>query len=47
MNNLTDPYDATSSCSWIAAHCMEMGAVLATFDRHVAHIEGLRTWMGE
>ena len=29
---------------WIAAHCMEIGAVLVTFDRHFDRIEGLRQW---
>ncbi|MCH7229052.1 type II toxin-antitoxin system VapC family toxin [Haloferula sp. A504] len=29
---------------WIVAHCMEIGAVLVTFDRHFDHIEGLRRW---
>ncbi len=29
---------------WIAAHNMEMGAELITFDKHFKNIEGLRTW---
>ncbi len=29
---------------WIAAHCMELGCVLVTFDRHFEQIEGLRVW---
>lgn len=32
---------------WIAAHCMEIGAVLVSFDRHFDHIEGLRRWKGD
>jgi len=29
---------------WIAAHCMELGAELVTFDRHFLAVPGLRTW---
>lgn len=29
---------------WIAAHCLEIGGVLVTFDRHFDRIEGLRRW---
>ncbi len=29
---------------WIAAHCMEIGGVLVTFDKHFEDIEGLRKW---
>jgi tRNA(fMet)-specific endonuclease VapC len=32
---------------WIAAHCMEIGAVLVSFDRHFEQIEGLRRWKFE
>lgn len=32
---------------WIAAHCMELGAELLTFDAHFAHVDGLAwTHMG-
>jgi tRNA(fMet)-specific endonuclease VapC len=31
---------------WIAAHCMEIGGILVTFDRHFDQIEGLRRWRG-
>lgn len=29
---------------WIAAQCVELGAVLVTFDRHFSQIPGLRIW---
>ncbi len=29
---------------WIAAHCLESGAELFTFDRHFRAIAGLRLW---
>lgn len=29
---------------WIAAHGMETGSVLVTFDKHFLKIPGLRTW---
>lgn len=29
---------------WIAAQCVELGAVLVTFDKHFSNIPGLRTW---
>ena len=29
---------------WVAAHCIELGAVLVTFDRHFLEVPGLRTW---
>jgi tRNA(fMet)-specific endonuclease VapC len=29
---------------WIAAHVMESGAELVTFDRHFRHVEGLPQW---
>ncbi|MCX6570463.1 MAG: type II toxin-antitoxin system VapC family toxin [Candidatus Aminicenantes bacterium] len=29
---------------WIAAHALETGAVLVTFDTHFAAVPGLRTW---
>lgn len=29
---------------WIAAHALEAGAVLVTFDTHFAAVPGLRTW---
>ena len=32
---------------WIAAHCMEIGAVLVSSDRHFEQIEGLRRWKFE
>lgn len=31
---------------WVAAHAIETGSVLVTYDRHFAHIEGLRVWEG-
>jgi len=31
---------------WIAAHCLEIGAVLVTFDGHFDDIDGLRRWAG-
>ncbi len=30
--------------AWIAAHSMETGAELITFDRHFQHVPGLRIW---
>ena len=29
---------------WLAAQCLETGAVLLTYDRHFATIDGLRMW---
>jgi len=29
---------------WIAAHCLETGSVLVTYDDHFAQIPGLRLW---
>jgi predicted nucleic acid-binding protein len=29
---------------WIAAHCIELGAVLVALDRHFLEVPGLRTW---
>ena len=29
---------------WIAAHCIELGARLITFDQHFVQVEGLRIW---
>ncbi|MCB9264007.1 MAG: type II toxin-antitoxin system VapC family toxin [Lewinellaceae bacterium] len=29
---------------WIAAHTMEMGAELITYDKHFQHVPGLRLW---
>lgn len=29
---------------WLAAQCVENGAVLATYDQHLSHIDGLRLW---
>jgi tRNA(fMet)-specific endonuclease VapC len=29
---------------WIAAHALETGSVLATYDKHFAAVPGLRTW---
>jgi tRNA(fMet)-specific endonuclease VapC len=29
---------------WLAAHAMETGAVLVTYDAHFAQVAGLRTW---
>ena len=29
---------------WIAAHALETGSILLTFDRHFAFIPGLRVW---
>lgn len=29
---------------WMAAQCMETGAVLVTYDRHFSVIDGLRLW---
>jgi len=29
---------------WIAAHALETGAVLVTYDTHFAAVPGLRTW---
>jgi len=29
---------------WVAAHCIELGAVLVAFDRHFLEVPGLRTW---
>jgi len=29
---------------WIAAHALETGAVLATYDSHFLSVPGLRTW---
>lgn len=29
---------------WIAAQCVELGAVLVTFDKHFSNIAGLRIW---
>jgi len=29
---------------WIAAQCLERGAVIVTYDNHFSNIEGLRIW---
>ncbi len=29
---------------WVAAHCIELGAVLVAFDRHFLEVPGLRIW---
>jgi tRNA(fMet)-specific endonuclease VapC len=29
---------------WIAAQCIEKGAVILTYDKHFANIDGLRMW---
>jgi tRNA(fMet)-specific endonuclease VapC len=29
---------------WIAAHCLETGSILVTYDDHFAQIPGLRLW---
>lgn len=29
---------------WVAAHCIELGAVLVALDRHFLQVAGLRTW---
>lgn len=29
---------------WIAAHAMQHGAVLITYDKHFEHVQGLRIW---
>ena len=29
---------------WVAAHCIELGAVLIALDRHFLEVPGLRTW---
>ncbi len=29
---------------WVAAHCIELGAVLVALDRHFLEVPGLRTW---
>ena len=29
---------------WIAAHCLETGSLLITYDTHFAQIPGLRVW---
>lgn len=29
---------------WIAAQCLELGAVLVTGDQHFDYVEGLRIW---
>jgi tRNA(fMet)-specific endonuclease VapC len=31
---------------WVAAQCMETGAVLVSFDRHFERVDGLRLWSG-
>ncbi len=31
---------------WIAAHALETGSMLVTFDSHFQQIPGLRTWTG-
>jgi tRNA(fMet)-specific endonuclease VapC len=31
---------------WIAAHAMEIGAVIVTYDRHFARVPGIRLWSG-
>jgi tRNA(fMet)-specific endonuclease VapC len=32
--------------AWIAAHALETGSVLVTYDTHFAAVPGLRTWDG-
>lgn len=32
---------------WIAAHCLETGSTLITFDDHFGAIDGLRVWVHE
>ena len=29
---------------WLAAQCMQTGAVLITYDQHFSHVDGLRLW---
>lgn len=29
---------------WIAAQCMEVGAVLVSYDHHFQHVNGIRQW---
>jgi len=29
---------------WIAAHAMQHGAILITYDKHFEHVQGLRIW---
>ncbi|MFT5241520.1 MAG: tRNA(fMet)-specific endonuclease VapC [Kiritimatiellia bacterium] len=29
---------------WLAAQCMETGAILVTYDRHFDEVDGLRLW---
>ena len=29
---------------WVAAHCVELGAVLVALDRHFLEVPGLRIW---
>lgn len=31
---------------WIAAHAMEVGAVLITYDKHFIRVPGIRLWPG-
>lgn len=31
---------------WIAAHAVETGSMLVTFDEHFRHVPGLRSWNG-
>jgi predicted nucleic acid-binding protein len=31
---------------WIAAHALETGSVLVTYDSHFSDVPGLRTWEG-
>ena len=31
---------------WIAAHALEVGATLVTYDAHFDHVKGLRRWPG-
>jgi tRNA(fMet)-specific endonuclease VapC len=31
---------------WIAAHAMETGSMLITFDVHFRHVNGLLVWSG-
>ena len=29
---------------WLAAQCVENGAILVTYDQHFSHVDGLRLW---
>lgn len=29
---------------WVAAHALETGSVLITYDKHFSHVPGIRLW---